>query len=423
MAATPITADDIESLAVGAWILGTGGGGSPYLGLLNMRRLYAEGHRVELISPFDLADDDWVAIVSNMGAPLVGQERLADSRNIARAVQLQEEVSRIRFRAVMSLEIGGNNAIQPLMAAAHLGLPVVDADTMGRAYPEAQMTSVAVGDLRPYPCALYDPRGIEAVVTKVPSWKWMERASRKICVEMGSIASTCKAPRTGAEVKEWGIHFTVTKAIGIGRRVREAQRRHEDPVAAILDEAGGKQLFRGKVVDVARRATEGFLRGRLRRRGIGRGPRRRLELAFQNEWVGRLARRRAAGDVARSDLRPRHGFRQRVRHRDDPLRHARHRHCPAGPAGLSDAKGSRPCRPPRLRLRPRFPLGVRGARGVRRIGIDVGGTNTDAVLLEDGRVVHAVKTPTTEDVTGGIVAALELLGRHPEVAKGRSTAS
>ena len=40
---------------------------------------------------------------------------------------------------------------------------------------------------------------------------------------------------------------------------------------------------------------------------------------------------------------------------------------------------------------------------MRRIGIDVGGTNTDAVLLEDGRVVHAVKTPTTEDVTGGIV--------------------
>ncbi len=289
MAATPITTpltdDNIESLAVGAWILGTGGGGSPYLGLLNMRRLYAEGHRVALISPFDLADEDWVAIVSNMGAPLVGQERLADSRNIARAVRLQEEVSRIEFRAVMSLEIGGNNAVQPLMAAAHLGLPVVDADTMGRAYPEAQMTSVAVGDLRPYPCALYDPRGIEAIVTKVPSWKWMERASRKVCVEMGSIASTCKAPRTGAEVKQWGIHFTVTKAIGIGRRVREATRRHEDPIAAIIDEAGGKQLFRGKVIDVARRATEGFLRGRCVFEGLDEDRGSRLELAFQNEWV------------------------------------------------------------------------------------------------------------------------------------------
>jgi N-methylhydantoinase A/oxoprolinase/acetone carboxylase beta subunit len=54
---------------------------------------------------------------------------------------------------------------------------------------------------------------------------------------------------------------------------------------------------------------------------------------------------------------------------------------------------------------------------MRRIGVDVGGTNTDAVLLEDGRVVHAVKTPTTEDVTGGIVTALAELARHPEVAR------
>ena len=229
----PITLDDIEALAVGAWILGTGGGGSPYLGLLNMRRLYAEGHRVQLMSPFDLADDDRVAIVSNMGAPLVGQERLADSRNIARAVELQQEYLGCRFRAVMALEIGGGNGIQPLMAAAHLDLPVVDADTMGRAYPEAQMTSVAVGDLDPYPCVLYDPRGIEAVVSRVPSWRWMERVSRRICVELGSIASTCKAPRSGREVKEWGIPFTVTKAIQIGRRVRRARRAHEDPVAAI----------------------------------------------------------------------------------------------------------------------------------------------------------------------------------------------
>ena len=44
---------------------------------------------------------------------------------------------------------------------------------------------------------------------------------------------------------------------------------------------------------------------------------------------------------------------------------------------------------------------------MRRIGIDVGGTNTDAVLLEDGRVVHAVKTPTTEDVTGSGTSVLE----------------
>jgi len=280
-----VALDDIEALAVGAWILGTGGGGSPYLGLLNMRRLYAEGLRVSLLSPLALADGDWVAVVSNMGAPLIGQERLADSRNIARAVKIQEGLLGAKFSAVMPLEIGGGNSIQPLMAAAHLGLPVIDADTMGRAYPEAQMTSVAVGELRPYPCVLYDPRGIEAVVAKVPNWRWMERVSRKICVELGSIASTCKAPRTGREVKDWGIYFTVSKAIGIGRCVREAQRCHADPIAAILYEAKGKLLFRGKVVDVARRTTEGYLRGRVAIEGLDDDRGSRLEIAFQNEWV------------------------------------------------------------------------------------------------------------------------------------------
>jgi N-methylhydantoinase A/oxoprolinase/acetone carboxylase beta subunit len=45
----------------------------------------------------------------------------------------------------------------------------------------------------------------------------------------------------------------------------------------------------------------------------------------------------------------------------------------------------------------------------RRIGIDVGGTNTDAVLLEEDTVAAAVKTPTTADVTTGITRALAAL--------------
>lgn len=280
-----LTLDDIEALAVGAWILGTGGGGSSYLGLLNMRRLYAEGHRVSLMPPEALADDDWVAVVSNMGAPLVGQERLTDSRTIARAVRLMEEHRGVAFRAVMALEIGGGNGIQPLMAAAHLNIPVVDADTMGRAYPEAQMTSVAVGELQPYPLSTVDCRGLESIVDKVPTWKWMERVSRKICVEYGSIASTCKAPRTGHEVKEWGILGTTSKAIAIGHAVREAQARHTDPIAAILEVEPGKVLFRGKVMDVERRTTEGFLRGKAAVAGIDDDRGTRLVLDFQNEWI------------------------------------------------------------------------------------------------------------------------------------------
>ena len=229
----PVSIEDIEALAVGAWILGTGGGGSPYLGLLNMRKLYAEGHRVQLMDPMDLADDDLVAVVSNMGAPLVGQERLTDSRTMAKAVRMMEDYLGRRFRAIMSVEIGGNNAIQPMMGAAHLALPVVDADAMGRAFPEAQMTSFAIADLQMYPLTLADVRDNSVIVATAASWKWMERLSRKACVEVGSVAATCKAPRTGREVKDWGILYTQTKAIGLGRTVQEARRRHDDPFALV----------------------------------------------------------------------------------------------------------------------------------------------------------------------------------------------
>jgi len=44
-----------------------------------------------------------------------------------------------------------------------------------------------------------------------------------------------------------------------------------------------------------------------------------------------------------------------------------------------------------------------------RIGIDVGGTNTDAVLLKGNRPIGWFKTPTTRDVTGGITTALRNL--------------
>ena len=280
-----LTLDEIEALSVGAWVLGTGGGGSPYLAWLNMKRLYGEGKRVSLMPPEDLADDDLVAVVSNMGAPLVSQERLADTASIARAVQLMEEYIGARFRAVMTIEIGGNNGLKPLLAAAELGIPVVDADAMGRAYPEAQMTSFAVGDLRPYPLAMVDPRGIEGIVARVPSWKWMERMARKMCVELGSSVANCKAPRTGAEVKQWGILHTTSQAIALGQAIQAAQREHRDPVQAVLEQERGLHLFAGKVSDIERRTTEGFLRGTAQLDGMGDDRGGTFRLAFQNEWA------------------------------------------------------------------------------------------------------------------------------------------
>ena len=49
--------DDLESIAIGAGILGTGGGGNPYIGKLTARRLLSKGHEIEVVPLEDLPDD------------------------------------------------------------------------------------------------------------------------------------------------------------------------------------------------------------------------------------------------------------------------------------------------------------------------------------------------------------------------------
>ena len=58
---------------------------------------------------------------------------------------------------------------------------------------------------------------------------------------------------------------------------------------------------------------------------------------------------------------------------------------------------------------------------MKRIGIDVGGTNTDAVLIDGLEVIASVKTYTTEDVTSGVKNALrEVVAKAGDAAKGVS---
>lgn len=99
------------------------------------------------------------------------------------------------------------------------------------------------------------------------------------------MAATCKAPRTGAEVKRHAIHNTTSQAIALGREVRRARAAHADPVAAALAAANGKLLFRGKIADVQRLATEGFLRGTTRIEGVDNDRGASFDIAFQNEFA------------------------------------------------------------------------------------------------------------------------------------------
>jgi DUF917 family protein len=284
-----IQADELEPLATGAWILGAGGGGNPYLTQLNLRRLYGAGARVSLLDPMELADDDLIATVASIGAPLVGRERLSDPGFAAKPLRAMQKYLGRELRAVMSIEIGGANGLHPLMVAAVTGLPVVDADAMGRAFPEGQMTSFAIAELPMVPLILADIRDNEIVVPRAENARRRERIARGIVAELGSVANACTAPRTGREVRDHGILYTTTKAIRIGRLVEDARRRREDAVAALVEAEAGVVLFKGKVQDVERRATAGFLRGRARLLGLDGDRGSSFDLEFQNEYA--VARR------------------------------------------------------------------------------------------------------------------------------------
>ena len=93
-------------------------------------------------------------------------------------VQLQNHVGR-KFDAVVIAEIGGANSMQPLIAGRQLGIPTVDADGMGRAFPEIQMSAfVFEGDISAAPYALVDVAHRFALVPQAATEKWGERVAR-----------------------------------------------------------------------------------------------------------------------------------------------------------------------------------------------------------------------------------------------------
>jgi hypothetical protein len=280
-----LTSEDLDALAVGAWILGTGGGGDPYFSLLEARRHLADGRRARVIDPLSLPDDALVACVGQMGAPLVKQERLVDGPVLASTIPMMEAHLGRKFDAVMLWEIGGNNGFQAVLAGMLLDLPVVDCDAMGRAFPQADMTTFAICDLTAYPWTMVDLRRNRIIFAEAEDWGWMERMTRRMCTVLGSSAATCKAPRTGAEVKSSTCLHTLSQALRIGRTVIAARHAHADAVAALVEAERGKVLFRGKITDVMRRTTEGWLRGTIEIEGLDADQGSRMRIAFQNEFV------------------------------------------------------------------------------------------------------------------------------------------
>ena len=283
-----IDVDDIDDIARGAAVLGAGGGGDPFLGSLLAAHAIETHGPVRVVDPEEVPDDAVVLPVAIMGAPTVIVERPPAGDELVRAV---EAVSRRLGRPVTHIacfEAGGLNSMTPIQTAAQTGLPLVDADGMGRAFPELQMVSYALEGITASPMVLADDKG-NVVLLETTDNVWAERLARVSTVEMGCSAPIALYPHSGAQTKAAQVPRTLTLARDIGRLIRDVRRAHGDPAAELADRFGGRVLIRGKILDTRRTTSAGFVRGSTMIDGIREDEGSRLELEFQNEHL--VARR------------------------------------------------------------------------------------------------------------------------------------
>lgn len=284
-----LTVKDLVDVGRGAAFLGTGGGGDPYVGRMLATSAIQEFGMPEIVEPDDLADDAEVCTVAMLGAPTVLIEKAACGDDVDLVISRLEKYTGKKIDAILPVEIGGVNSMLPIMAAARSGLPLVNADGMGRAFPEIQMVSFNVYGVSCTPLVVADDH-LNTLVVETGSAKRAEDLVRVVSIEMGCSVILSSYPMTGADVKRTAVKGTMTLALEIGRAI--ARGRHSgNPVDELVNYLRTteyynqcKVLFDGKVTDLRRETTRGFAIGHCQIAALD-GSGRTMEVTFQNEHI------------------------------------------------------------------------------------------------------------------------------------------
>jgi uncharacterized protein len=283
----------LPALARGCAVLGAGGGGDTYLALLQALQAIEDFGPVPLVDLDELADDSLIMPCGGIGAPTVSIEKIENGGEGERLRDQLEALTGRRVAALMAGEIGGGNGLVPVAWAARMGLPVADADGMGRAFPEVFQATMHLAGISPSPAVMTDERGNLAVFQTI-SGQWMERLERAAAVEFGGAASSTEYTLTAVQARGATVRNSVSLAIRIGEAVSNSRG---SPVDALIAEVGGYRLITGKIVDVERRTTSGFVRGSVLIEGLAADADRLLRLELQNENLVALERGRVLASV------------------------------------------------------------------------------------------------------------------------------
>ncbi len=275
-----LTVDDLENLSLGSAILGSGGGGDPAYSLCITKYLMQKYGPINVISIDELKSDDFVVPLSLMGAPLINMERVLSGRELDALLQTLIKTLQRKPTVLMAAEIGGANAFTPLLIAAKWGLPVLDADMIGRAFPELQMSSCYLKNLKATPAVMADCLGNTVVIETIDAAS-LEKIARSITVAMGSSAAIGFYFMEKTEAERAVIPGTLSYALQLGEIITTARIKGNDPVQACIEHSGATLLCRGTIIDIDQSVKGGFLQGSV----TILSEERKIILLYQNEYL------------------------------------------------------------------------------------------------------------------------------------------
>lgn len=289
-----ISHGDIDNIALGGSFLATGGGGDMLVGRLIAKYALEAHGDVDLLSLDDLDDGATVIAVGGVGAPTIMQEKISNGREPLWALEALERYIGKTADALIAFEAGGLNALVPFIPAVQRGLPVLDADGMGRALPELQMESFSIYGVSATPLALASEHHDTAIINARNSHV-AERLVRDFAVIAGGgHCISAEHVMDGATAKRVSVPGTISLCLEVGRRLTACRGDIAGFLASLAECMADthygvcRRLFEGKVVDVDRRVEGGFDVGEVRLEAFSDAD-DVLTLTFQNEFL--VARR------------------------------------------------------------------------------------------------------------------------------------
>jgi uncharacterized protein len=272
--------EELIDLSLGATLLGSGGGGSPDYDILMAEKHTMEYGRACLVDVDELKKDDLIVPIAFAGAPLVATELLPSGRECEIILKSIQEVLGKKPTHLMPAEIGGANALCPFLFAARLNMPIVDADTIGRAFPELQMSSCNLFGVSPSPAFVVDALG-NHIVIKANNAPTLEAIARQAIVAMGSSALVGIYLMDGELTKKSVVKGTVTQAILLGKSIRDAKTNGKNPLTILENEHGARLIGQGSICQINQSIDQGFLSGMVSLT-TEQG---QIDIAYQNEFL------------------------------------------------------------------------------------------------------------------------------------------